>query len=82
MRHVLLIALALATLLAACEPTEEEQIRNQFEAEERGRAHEYEIISDYRFELLSCAEDRAQSLYYGDEEYVAVTLADLEDCAY
>ena len=82
MRQVLLIALALAALLGACAPTEEEKIRNQFEAEERAAAYEDEIISAYRSELLYCAERRAQSLYYGDEEYFAVTLADLEDCAY
>jgi hypothetical protein len=76
------MVLSLAALLAACEPTEEATVREQFAAEESAAQYKDEIISEYRVELLSCAEHRAQSLYYGGQEYFAVTFTDLEDCAY
>jgi hypothetical protein len=68
--------MAIAAVFAACAPAndEDETLRRVLD--------EGEIISDYRIDLLRCAEDRAQYLYYGEDEYFAVTLDDLEDCAY
>ncbi len=74
-------AMAIAVVLVAgCSPTEEERLLREIEQEDKARAFESELYSEWRDEMLSCAEDHARTLYYGGDEYYAVTLGDLENC--
>ena len=66
------------TAASACAPDKEEAGVKQIRQEEEAAAYVQEIQSEFRFEFLACAENYAMNLSYGDDEYYAVPIEDLE----
>ena len=82
MKRILILAAVLA--LSGCATEEKYDYYNSYDTNaaytagyDQGREKGAEIAVD---DLLYCARQRAQTLYYGEDEYEAVTIDDLDDC--